>query len=59
MKRLVKDSQNKKLCGVCSGIANYFDCDPTIIRLLWAGSVIFLGVGLFAYVAAALILPNE
>lgn len=58
MKRLVKDSQNKKLCGVCSGIANYFECDPTIIRLLWAGSVIFLGVGLFAYVAA-LILPNE
>lgn len=59
MKRLTKNQNNKKLCGVCSGIADYFDCDPTIIRLLWAGTVIFLGFGILAYVAAALILPNE
>ncbi len=34
-KRLYKSAVNKKLCGVCGGIAEYFDIDPTIIRLAW------------------------
>lgn len=41
-KRLYKSSTDKKVCGVCGGIANYFDVDPTVIRLIW---VIFTLVG--------------
>ena len=39
-KKLYKSNTNKKLCGVCGGIAEYFAIDPTIIRLLWALAVI-------------------
>ena len=58
-KRLYKSSTDKKVCGVCGGIANYFDVDPTVIRLIW---VIFtlVGVsGLIAYIIAAIIMPDE
>ena len=58
-KRLYKSSTDKKVCGVCGGIANYFDVDPTVIRLIW---VIFTragGSGLIAYIIAAIIMPDE
>ena len=57
MKQL-KKSKNKKIFGVCGGIAEYFDIDPTIIRLIWTGSVILFGVGGIAYLIAALVLPS-
>ena len=34
-KRLYKSSENSMLCGVCGGIAEYFDIDPTLVRLAW------------------------
>ena len=58
-KRLYKSRNEKKLAGVCGGIAEYFDTDPTLIRLLW---VIFSqagGCGILAYIIAAIIMPNE
>lgn len=58
-KRLTKSNKDKKIFGVCGGIANYLDCDPTVIRLIWAGSVVFLGVGVLGYIVAVLILPDE
>jgi phage shock protein PspC (stress-responsive transcriptional regulator) len=58
-KRLTKSKTEKKIFGVCGGIAEYLDCDPTIIRLIWAGSVILFGVGVIGYLAAALILPED
>lgn len=58
-KRLTKSCKDKKIFGVCGGIANYLDCDPTIVRLIWAGSVIVFGVGVLGYVVAALILPED
>lgn len=58
-KRLTKSNKDKKIFGVCGGIANYLDCDPTVIRLIWAGSVIIFGVGALGYLVAALILPKE
>ena len=59
MKRLYKSKTDRKIFGVCGGIANYFDVDPTIIRLLWAISILCLGTGLLAYIIAAIILPDE
>lgn len=56
MKQLTK-SKDKKIFGVCGGIAGYFDIDPTFVRLAWAGSVILFGVGGVAYLIAALVLP--
>ena len=58
-KRLTKSNKDKKIFGVCGGIANYLDCDPTVIRLIWAGSVIIFGVGVLGYIAATLILPED
>ena len=58
-KRLYKSSTDKKLCGVCGGIANYFDVDPTVIRLIWVIFTLVGGSGLIAYIIAAIIMPDE
>jgi phage shock protein C len=46
------------ICGVCQGVAEYVNIDPTVIRLLWVFSALF-GVGVIAYIAAAIIMPVE
>ena len=56
-KRLVKGE--KKIFGVCSGIANYFDCDPTIVRILFLVLLLGYGAGLLLYLLAAVVIPNE
>ena len=58
-KRLYKSSTDKKVCGVCGGIANYFDVDPTVIRLIWVIFTLAGGSGLSAYIIAAIIMPDE
>ena len=58
-KRLYKSSTDKKVCGVCGGIANYFDVDPTVIRLIWVILTLAGGSGLIAYIIAAIIMPDE
>lgn len=58
-KRLYKSSTDKKVCGVCGEIANYFDVDPTVIRLIWVIFTLAGGSGLIAYIIAAIIMPDE
>ena len=58
-KRLYKIEEGKKLCGVCGGIAEYFDIDPTIIRLLWVVLIFCVGTGILAYIVAAIIMPKK
>lgn len=58
-KRLYKSNTNKKLDGVCAGIANYFNIDPTLIRLAWVIFTLAGGCGLIAYIIAAIIMPRE
>lgn len=58
-KRLYKDTSDKKLCGVCSGIAEYFGIDPTIVRLAWVAFVVFGGCGILAYIIAAIVMPEK
>ena len=55
MKRLVK-SHDKKLCGVCGGIAEYFNIDPSLVRLVWLLTVLFAGTGILAYIITAIIM---
>ncbi len=58
-RRLTLDKRNKKIAGVCSGFAQYFDADVTLVRVLWLAGAIITGVGFLAYLAAWLIMPNE
>lgn len=56
-KKLYRSRTNKKLFGVCGGIAEYFEIDATVIRLLWVLAVVFAGAGILAYLIAALVMP--
>ena len=54
----LRKSKDKKLCGVCGGIAEYFDMDPTVVRVIWLVLVLCAGTGLLAYIIAALLMPK-
>ncbi|MGN0444402.1 MAG: PspC domain-containing protein [Acutalibacteraceae bacterium] len=58
-KKLHKSATDKKICGVCGGLAEYLNVDPTIIRLIWALTVVFAGTGVLAYLIAALVMPED
>ena len=60
MKRLYRSRIDKRICGVCGGIAEYLEVDPTIIRLLWVLlTFCSFGTALLAYFICALIVPNQ
>ena len=56
-KKLYRIEEGKKICGVCGGLAEYFNIDPTVVRLGWALVSLCGGAGIVAYVVAALIMP--
>ena len=58
-KRLYRSESNRMLCGVCAGIAEYFNLDPTLIRLAWELFCVLGGSGVLAYILAAIIIPPE
>ena len=58
MKKLTKSNTNRVFAGVCGGIAEYLECDPTIIRLLFIVFSIFVGSGLLLYILAAILMPR-
>ena len=58
-KKLYKSATNRKIAGVCGGIGEYFDVDPTIVRLIWIILVLAAGTGLLAYIIAAIIMPDQ
>ena len=57
-KRLYRSRKDRIVCGVCGGVANYFNVDPTLIRLAFVpfGCT---GTGILAYLVAAVIVPDE
>ena len=57
MKKLYK-SNNRMICGVCAGIAEYLGIDPTVVRLLWA-ALGLNGTGILLYIIAALVMPEN
>ena len=58
MKRMYRSKENKKIAGICTGIGDYFDIDPIIIRLLFLVAL-FLGGGLIVYIIAWIIIPYK
>ena len=57
-KKLFKSNKDKKICGVCGGIAEYFEIDSTLVRL---GCILLCccSVGILAYFVAAIIMPSD
>ena len=56
---LYRCRHDRRIAGVAAGVAEYFDLDPTIVRLLWLVSIFFGGFGLLLYIVMAIVVPNE
>ena len=57
-KKLYRNTNSKMIAGVCSGVAEYVNIDPTVVRLIWA-LIGLSGAGILAYLVAALIIPEK
>ena len=58
-KKLKRSRTDKKIFGVCGGLAKYFDIDVTVIRILFLIALLCVGGGLIAYLICALVMPEE
>ncbi len=58
-KKLYKSQSDKKICGVCGGVAEYFGIDSTLVRLLVVLFTLFGGSGVLLYIIAAIIMPSQ
>ena len=58
-KKLYRIEEGNKIFGVCDGIAEYFDIDPTIVRIVWIITTLLYGFGIIAYLVCALCMPKE
>lgn len=57
-RKLCKSATDRKIFGVCGGIAEYFGIDSTIVRLIWVLLVFGWGTGILAYIVAAIVMPD-
>src|SRR5260370_7441178 len=58
-KKLTRSRTDKKIAGVCGGIAEYLDMDPTLVRLIWVMMALFVGWGVLGYLIARIVLPQR
>ena len=58
-KKFYLSSTDKKIAGVCGGLAEYFNIDPTVVRVAWAVTSLFAFVGVVAYVVCAFVIPEK
>ena len=58
-KKMTRSNKNKMLCGVCAGIGEYFNIDPTIVRLLFIIFGMIKGSGILLYLIAAVVMPVD
>jgi phage shock protein C len=60
MKRLYRSKKERMLGGVCAGLGEHLDIDPTVIRLIWAAvTVLSFGTGILVYILAWILIPEE
>lgn len=60
VRKLMRSRNNKMICGVCGGIGEYLNLDPTLVRLIWAlCSLASVGMGLILYIIAAVVMPED
>ena len=58
-RRLYRCRHDRRLAGVAGGVAEFFDLDPTLVRILFFLSIVLGGMGLFLYIGMAIIVPLE
>ena len=58
-KKLYRSVSDRKLAGVCAGLAEYLNVDPTVVRVIWALISLCYGAGILAYIVCALIIPEK
>ena len=58
-KRLYRSKSDRMIWGVCGGLAEYFDVDPTLIRIIAVLSIFISGAGILAYIILAIVVPSE
>jgi phage shock protein C len=58
-RRLYRCRDNRRLAGVAAGLAEFFDLDPTLVRVLWFLSIFVGGLGVLLYIGMAIIVPLE
>jgi len=58
-KKLYKSNNGKMIEGVCAGLGEYFNIDPTLIRLIWIIFGVMGGTGILAYILAAIVIPRS
>ncbi|MDD7221551.1 MAG: PspC domain-containing protein [Oscillospiraceae bacterium] len=58
-KKLYKSQGDRKLCGVCGGLGEFFGIDASLIRLAWIVFCLLGGSGVLAYIIAAIVIPDE
>ena len=56
-KQLMRSGRDKKIAGVCAGVAHYFDIDPTIVRVIWGVLAFGYGAGIVAHIILWIIAP--
>ena len=59
IRRLYRSRTDRKIGGVCGGLAAYFKVDPTFIRIIWVVLILGAGVGLLAYLVCWVVIPSE
>ena len=58
-KKLYRSKSDRVLVGVCGGIAEYFNIDPTVVRVIWGVASIFAFAGVIAYIVCAFVIPEK
>jgi phage shock protein PspC (stress-responsive transcriptional regulator) len=58
-RQILRSKEHRVIAGVCGGFAEYFNIDPTVIRLIWIAISLTAGVGILAYIIAAIIIPDK
>lgn len=58
-KKLYRSQRERMVAGVCGGLAEYFNVDPTIVRLVWVLFTLFAFAGILLYIIACIIIPDE
>jgi phage shock protein C len=56
---LTRDTQNKKIAGVCAGFARYLDVDPVLVRVVWLALAFGTGIGFIGYLIAWIVMPKD
>ena len=57
MKKLYLSDHDKKIGGVCGGLADYFNIDPIILRIVWFVATLFYGIGFWLYIGFGCVFP--